>query len=146
MVYAASPLFNGEYQLALTLVDKEGQHLFPQKDPSKWEKALTALQELIDYANAGHYELHKVYDNGILDPHKSVYEVHTKMNKEIIFARSEDNTPTSYRIDSRNIPRGARGGTAVTGGVAVTQELVDAFFMVDGLSTDESALYSEEGY
>src|SRR5690606_38352665 len=35
MVYAASPLFNGEYQLALTLVDKEGQHLFPDRKSTR---------------------------------------------------------------------------------------------------------------
>ncbi|NGF58316.1 RagB/SusD family nutrient uptake outer membrane protein, partial [Parapedobacter sp. SGR-10] len=146
MVYAASPLFNGGNPLALTLVDKEGQHLFPQKDDTKWQKAVTALEEFINYANSGHYELHKAYNNGVLDPHMSIYEVHTKMNKEIIMARSEDNLPASFRIDSRNIPRGARGGSSVTGGIAVTQELVDAFFMVDGLSKDESTLYSEDGY
>lgn len=148
MIYAASPLFNGGNKEALSLTNKDGKRLFPDKDPSKWEKALRAIQDFIDYANTGHYELHKEYTNGVFDPHKSIYEVHMKYNKEIIFARSEDNYAISllHRLDARNIPRGARGGSSVTGGVAVTQELVDAFFMRDGLSIEESPLYSEEGY
>ncbi len=147
MIYAASPLFNGGYEEGLKLTNKDGKKLFPEADPSKWNKALDAIQEFIDYANAGHYELHKEYTNGVLDPHKSIYEVHMKYNKEIILARSEDNTTSpSNRIDKRNIPRGARGSATNSGGVAATQELVDAFFMVDGLSIDESPLYSEEGF
>src|SRR5690606_8447645 len=90
MVYAASPLFNGGYQEALALTNPDGKRLFPDYDPTKWEKAVNALQAFVDYANAGHYELHKEYTNGVYDPSESVYQVHMKMNKEIILARSNE--------------------------------------------------------
>lgn len=147
MVYAASPLFNGGYEEALTLANTDGKLLFPAKDDTKWERALEALQEFIDYANAGHYELYKEFKNSILDPYGSVYGVHMKYNKEIIFARTEDNISAVTRtLDRINVPRGARGGATYTGGLAVTQELVDAFHMIDGFSIEESDIYREDGY
>ena len=147
MMYAASPLFNGGYSEALTLVNKDGKRLFPDHDSQKWNKALDAVQQFIDYANSGHYELYKAYDGGVFDPDRSIYEVHMSFNKETIFARSEDNTnSTAFWLDQKNVPRGARGGNSINGGVAVTQELVDAFFMADGLTISESPLYSESGF
>ena len=82
MVYAASPLFNGGYTEALSLTNKDGKALFPPADPDKWERALEALQEFIDYAESGHYELYKEYrPDGSIDPDKShlgdiLYTVH----------------------------------------------------------------------
>lgn len=146
MVYAASPLFNGGFQEALAVTNPDGKRLFPDNNPTKWNVALTAIQEFIDYA-AAHYELHKEYTDGVLDPDKSVYEVHMKMNKEIIFVNSTPNWHSaSARMSNTPIPRGARGGTNVSGTLGVRQELVDAFFMRDGLSIEESPLYSENGY
>lgn len=148
MIYAASPLFNGGWPLALALQNKDGKQLFPPRDPSKWERALTAIQEFIEYAEAGHYELYKEYTGGVYDPHKSIYELFMKYNREIIFANSGANwgSVPGGGIDGRSVPRGARGGSVSTGDIALTQELVDAFFMVDGLAIDESPLYSEEGF
>lgn len=148
MMYAASPLYNGEWALGMSLRNVDGKQLFPAKDPSKWDRALSALQEFIDYAEAGHYELYKEYTNGVLDPHKSLYELFMKYNREIIFARSGTSwgsVPNSG-VEGRSVPRGARGGSTSTGGIALTQELVDDFFMIDGLSIEESPLYSEEGF
>lgn len=149
MMYAASPLLNGEYTEALSITNHDGKPLFPAKDPSKWQRALTAMQEFIDYAEAGHYELHKEYTNGQYDPHKSIYEVFMKFNKEIIFARSDvnwGNVSNQSGVDGVSIPRAARGGNAGTGNIAVTQELVDDYFMIDGLKIEESPLYSETGF
>src|SRR3546814_17796836 len=71
-----------------------------------------------------------------------------KYNSEIIFARSDVNwgqVPNSG-VAGWSVPRGVRGGSAQTGYIAVTQELVDDYFMIDGLPIDESPLYSEEGF
>lgn len=150
MVYAASPLYNGGYRAALNITNKDEKRLFPDHDASKWQKALDACQEFIDYANAGHYELFKVNDAlGNLDPDRSIYEVHNSFNKEVIFARSSVNWGSvsgPSGLDGLSIPRGARGGTQATGHLSVLQELVDDFFMIDGLSIEESPLYSEEGF
>lgn len=149
MAYAASPLFNGGYTEALTLVNPDGKRLFPDKDPSKWDKALTAIQEFIDYANQGHYELYKEYTGGVLDPDKSLYELFMKYNKEIIFARSDVNwgaVNNRSGLDGLSLPRGALNGNTTTGIFGLVQEFVDDFFMMDGLSIEESPLYSETGF
>lgn len=149
MVYAASPLFNGGYDAALKLSNHDGKRLFPDFDASKWQRALDACQAFIDYANAGHYELFKVNDNdGNLDPDRSIYELHNSYNEEIIFARSSvgwGSVATPSGFDGLSLPRGVRGGTQSTGHLSVLQELVDDFFMIDGLSIKESPLYAEDG-
>src|SRR5690625_1987872 len=150
MVYAASPLFNGGYDAALKITNHDGKRLFPDYDASKWQQALDACKSFIDYANSGHYELYKELDsNGSIDPDRSIYELHNSFNKEIIFARSSVNWgsvsgPSGF--DGLSLPRGARGGTQGTGHLSVLQELVDDFFMMDGLDILESPLYPEEGF
>lgn len=148
LMYAASPLFNGGYQEALSLTNPDGKVLFPAYDKGKWQRALTALQQFIDYANSGYYELYKVNSNGVYDPDKSLYELFMTYNRETIFARSDvnwGNVPQGG-VDGWSVPRGARGGTTTTGYIAVTQELVDDFFMNDGLDIHKSSLYDESGY
>lgn len=147
-MYAASPLLNGGYAEALQVKNKDGKRLFPDRDETKWAKALQALQAFIDYAASGHYELHKELTNGALDPDKSLYELHMKYNREVIFARSDANwgTVPNGGVDGWSIPRGARGGSVSTGYIYVTQELVDDFFMNDGLSIEESPKYQQTGF
>lgn len=148
MMYAASPLFNGGYAEALALTNKDGKRLFPDADNTKWQKALTAVKAIIDYAETGgHYALHRENTGTSYDPDKSLYELHMKYNKEIIFARSDVNwgTVPNAGVDGWSVPRGARGGSNATGYIAATQELVDAFFMNDGLPIQESPVYSETG-
>ncbi len=150
MVYAASPLYNGGYANALNVTNKDGKRLFPDYDATKWQKALNACQSFIDYATSGNYELYKEYDGfGNIDANKSIYELHNFYNSEIIFARSNvnwGNVVSQSGLDGVSIPRGARGGTQSTGKIAILQELVDDFFMIDGLPIDESPLYSEMGF
>lgn len=38
-ILAASPLYNGGYAEALTLVNNDGKRLFPDADPNKWKIA-----------------------------------------------------------------------------------------------------------
>lgn len=149
MIFAASPLFNGGFEEGLKLTNNDGKKLFPEHNPQKWQAALDAIQAFIDYANEGHYELYKEYDNnGDIDPHKSIYELHNNFNKESIFAYSManwGNVTSNSGLDGIVLPRGVRGGKISTGKVSVLQELIDDFFMIDGLSIKESPLYSETG-
>lgn len=149
-MYAASPLLNGEFTEALGLTDGSGKKLFPPVDSKKWNKALEATKALIDYANQGNYQLYKSFTNGILDPNNSVYELFQSYNNEIIWATSNTGWGgmNADRLERRTTPRSEPNGL---GSTSVVQELVDDFYMKDGLPIKNSGflpaspLYSEIG-
>ena len=155
-MYAASPLFNGGYREALALTNADGTRLFPDYDAAKWNKALAACKDFIDYAEEGNrYELYKEYKTiqgeELLDADASVYNLFQNYNKEIIWATANNDWGglDGDAFDRRIVPRSEKNGLGSTG---VTQELVDAFYMNDGLpikATDylpKSSLYQEDGY
>jgi len=148
-MYAASPLFNGGYAEAVALRDNTGKQIFPAKDESKWTKALAAMQDFIDFAD-GRYDLYKYYttpgDVSTFSADLSLYRLFQEYNDEIIWATTRNiwgGVGFANTFEHNTTPRG-EGNAA--GNVGVTQELVDAFFMSDGLGIDESPLYDEEGF
>lgn len=145
-VHAASPLLNGGYKEALELTNSDGTRLFPDKDDRKWNKALSALQDFIDWAETGVYELHTVYHgDGTVNASESLYQLHQIHNKEIIWAGTNNmfGALTGNGQDDSMTPRSEQNARTALG---VLQEVIDDFFMEDGLSIKESALYSEEGF
>lgn len=131
LLFAASPLVNGNPDYA-NFVDRNGVHLFNSTyDDTKWTKALDAHKLLIDKAHEAGHELYKMYnEDGSIDAFASTAWVHARTyadgNKEILFARPENQTEQ----DKHMSPYGANGN----GGLGMTQSLVDAFFMRNGLS------------
>ena len=150
-LYAASPLLNGGYREALSVTNPDGTRLFPDYDAGKWEKALAACKDFIDYAEAGRYELYKDDNGAVIDPDKSVYNLFQKYTHEIIWATANNDWGgmNGDAFDRRIAPRCEKNGLGSTG---VTQELVDAFYMKDGFPVSataylpQSILYQEEGY
>ncbi len=133
LLFAASPLFNGNPDLK-DWQNPDGVNLFkPEYDAQKWKRAAEAHKELIDAARAGGYDLYREYNaDGSIDAFMSYYNLSLKRfsdgNKEIIFGRSENENLGDFQ--RHHLPKGIAGNA----GMGVTQELVDAFFMKNGIA------------
>ena len=145
LLFAASPLVNGNQDYS-GFTNSLGEPLFNTTyDPQKWTKAAAASKELIDAAHAAGHELYYEYnDDGSIDPFLSYQNMMFKKtvdgNNEILFARPDVN---HWEYDKHAQPRGTGGN----GGLGVTQSLVDAFFMENGLPIDDpNSGYVEKGF
>lgn len=146
-VYAASKLFNGEYKEALSITNLDGTRLFPDKDPNKWNKAVAALEDFMKFAEEeNNYEL---LNTG--NPSQDIYDLFQTYNREIIWATAATSWGgmTNDMFDRRCTPRSEQNGM---GCIGVTQELVDDFYMKDGLPVQptsylpQSPLYTTDGF
>lgn len=145
LLFAASPLVNGNADYK-DFVNNKGEKLFNSAyDAGKWTKAMEACKDLITAAEANGHKLYYEYNSdGSIDPFLSyqnmMFKKTTDGNKEILFARPDCN------INDRNshpTPRGTGGN----GGLGVTQSLVDAFYMKNGLPiSDPNSGYVEKGF
>ena len=145
LLFAASPLVNGNQDYA-GFTNSIGEPLFNSTyDPQKWVMAKDASKELIDAAQAAGHGLYYEYnEDGSIDPFLSyqnmMFKRPTDGNIEILFARPENN---HWEYDKHAQPRGTGGN----GGLGVTQSLVDAFFMENGLPIDDpNSGYVEKGF
>lgn len=143
-VYAASPLFNGRYEEALKVTNKDGKRLFPDYDAQKWQTAKKHLEALLSFADSRGMHLYKSEDN---DPNKSVYELFQYYNDEIIWANgNNDYKATGSSMEARTTPGGG-GLSNSMGNVGFYQEMIDNFFTKDGLDISEDvANYKETGF
>lgn len=155
-LYGASPLFNGNTYYA-NMINEDGTQLFPQQvDNNKWQKArdyyAAWLGKYTQYIltlrdNSGN----PVTDVTKADPYQSLraYQYVTSVPpcEEVIFYRKDGSDNLSYEMTpyhrgDKSIPGDYCGGS----GLAVTQEMVDLYFMSDGTRIDDSAVYAEYAY
>lgn len=133
LLFAASPLFNGNPYLS-TWENADGVRLMKSDyDHTKWARAAAAHKELIDAAhNAGHTLYKEFNADGSIDPFMSYYNMSLKSvssgNREILFGRPEN--PDLNGFQRHHLPKGIGGNS----GMGVTQELVDAFYMANGIA------------
>lgn len=134
LLYAASPEFNGNTDFA-GFVTAEGQPFISQTyDHEKWKKAADAAKAVIDL------NVYRLYEDPSGDPVKSYRGIHlVPWNDECIFVRKDNNL---WDWDLNCSLRSAGGWN----GVSPVQEMVDAYFMKDGLPITQSPLYSETGF
>lgn len=126
LLYAASPLFNGNTDYA-SFQNKDGKQLINQTyDANKWKKAADASKAVIDL---NIFDLYKEYDTatGKINPYASYRNMLLKdWNSEVIFSSVTDMTV----IDQSMFPRSLNGWY----GFDATQSVVDGYFMASGLS------------
>lgn len=145
LLFAASPLVNGNPDYADYKNDK-GENLFSTTyDEMRWKKAVEACKLLIAEAEkAGHKLYVEENADGSIDPFMSYQNLFLKRfdegNTEILFARPS----CDYGSFEKHATPTNSGGS---GGLGVTQSLVDAFFMQNGLPIDNPlGGYKEEGF
>jgi len=145
LLFAASPLVNGNPDYA-NHKNKDGENLFSTTaDKTKWAYAAQACKELIDAAEAAGHKLYTEKNDGTIDPFMSYQNLfltrYDEGNTEILFARPGGSEYGEYE---KHATPAASGGS---GGLGVTQSLVDAFFMENGLPiNDDNSEYVEIGY
>jgi hypothetical protein len=149
LMYAASPLFNGNTDYA-ALKNKDGKQLISQTyDAGKWAKAAAAYKDFITQFVPSVYDLNIEMSNGVIDPYMSCKNAIIKdWNKEAIFVRVPNSIgPWQYALTPFH--DGAPGGNDSRGGTAIdpTQNMVDAFFTANGRSIDDPLSgYQSSGY
>lgn len=141
LLYAASPLFNGNSEFYADFTDKQGVQLMPvQYDAAKWERAETALKEAIDWAEANG---HKLYENTTYntntnaypsDPtqRKLRYNIIEAGNSEILMA--ETRAEGYYGLQNKSMPYNS---ASAWNGVAPTWNMLNRFYTKNGLPYDE---------
>ncbi|OYD44448.1 RagB/SusD family nutrient uptake outer membrane protein [Sphingobacterium cellulitidis] len=145
LLFAASPLVNGNPAYANFVNDKDQKIFNSNFDANKWKKAADASKLLIDRAEAAGHKLYYEYNtDGSIDPFLSYQYMMFRRpqdgNNEILFARPDCNI---WEYDKHSQPRGTGGN----GGLGLTQSLVDAFMMENGLPiTDPNSGYVEKGF
>lgn len=136
LLYAASPLFNGNSEYYSEFKDKEGKTLMPLVyEPGKWKKAKDAYLEAIQFAEEKGYKLYMKddYNNGNLEPvdpvqHRLRYNIIESGNPEIIWAdcRGEG----YYGLQNKSTPF---CNASAWNGVAPTLAMLKRFYTKNGL-------------
>ena len=149
LLYAASPLYNGNTMYA-NIINPDGTQIFPQtEDPKKWEAARDAYKEFLDEFVPTYYDLHVVRtDDGKIDFYESYRQVTTgcELNsKENIFIREVWHGDLNYAITPYHRGYRDNGGSAGGLGLGASQEAVDLFFTDKGLRIDEDPDYKDYG-
>jgi hypothetical protein len=143
----ASPLYNGNPDLA-GLRNKDGKQLVSATvDPDKWKKASDAYKEYLTQFS-GTYSLYKETN---ADPALAAYlscrnVFLVQWNSEVIFARPGSSVgPRQYELTPYH--SGSNSDSRASGGLGATQGQVDAFFMSNGRSISDAASgYIRTGY
>ncbi|MDR3365762.1 MAG: RagB/SusD family nutrient uptake outer membrane protein [Prevotellaceae bacterium] len=158
LLYAASPLFNGNTDYA-NFKDKEGKQLISQTpDKNKWKTAMDAIEEAITFAKSQGHELYKYTKpdpaNGstITDPFRQAYlncryVLVDNWNKEILWASTKKESTDGLQrhavpkaIDTRSYSQ-----SSPVAGVGPTITAAKIFYTKNGLPPETDADFPWDG-
>ncbi|SFB82296.1 Starch-binding associating with outer membrane [Parapedobacter composti] len=151
LVYAASPLFNGNTDYS-NFTNKDQTPLFDQTyRPEKWERAVIALKEAIEYAHILGYELHEFQPNfqarNISDTTKLQMNyrgtVTERWNPEILWANTNS---TTRNLQLAMTPRALNSSMVdyqlPYGTVGVTLKVASLFYTSNGVPIEEDLTWN----
>lgn len=139
LLYAASPLFNGNSKFYSDFKNPDGTALMPLTyDAGKWTKAKAAYEEAIRMCETAGFSLYTKddLDEGNLEPadpyqHRLRYVMIEKGNKEIVWGDCRD--LGTYGIQNKSLPFSS---SSAWNGIAPTLAMVKRFYTKNGLPLD----------
>lgn len=152
LLYAASPLFNGNTQLK-DFVNKNGERLFPDYDKEKWHKAAIAADEAIQYATEGGKHLYNGYTDKGTDMLNTIFNIQKSVlddsysNPEVIleFQRQSGMAETCWVPYTKSTVTSLYDWNS-TGCLAPSMKMVEMFYTDHGLPIDEDKQWVSSKY
>ncbi|MBT2563639.1 RagB/SusD family nutrient uptake outer membrane protein [Pedobacter sp. ISL-68] len=151
LLTAARPLFNGNTDYA-GLKNQDGKQLISQTaSAAKWTRLATAAKAFLNNPNYSSYALYSVAATPAGLPNTAFNRAFIATrdvflngwNSEIIFGRGGDVTLYQYSLAPNH--NGASGGDKGGSFLSPSQQLVDAFFTVNGLPIESDPTYTANG-
>ncbi|MFD2556622.1 RagB/SusD family nutrient uptake outer membrane protein [Sphingobacterium tabacisoli] len=135
LLYAASPLFNGNAMYA-NVKNKDGKLLFPQSyDREKWKRAADAAKKVLDLD----YKLYKPLTNDPINGYAKLF--YSRDWEEVILPY---NLPNTKFIEQNHLPYG--GSFLGWSKFSPTQELIDSYETKTGYPINHpNSGYKEDG-
>lgn len=152
LLYAASPLFNGNTDMA-TLKNSDGKMLFNiTEDPTKWQKAAVAAKQAIETAIAGGHELYEFINtegftlsDTMMTQMSLRQAVCENWNKEIVWGNTQSRATTIQQWCLPPLQAGVSNNDAY-GILSPTLNMVRQFYTKNGvpLSEDKTLDFANE--
>ena len=152
LVYAASPLFNGNQDYS-GFLDKEGNPFFNQTyDVQKWEKAAGAVKVAIDFADSVGYKLYefqgRAASSAVSDETRvqmNYRGVNTqRWNSEVIWGLSGAKVRQDWFAPKALTPQ-QKNYIGTNGTIGITLNLVDQFYTANGVPIQEDKTWDYAG-
>lgn len=139
LLYAASPLYNGNEEYYANFKDANGNPLISTSyDANKWSRAKTAFEEAINLAEKNGYQLYTKtdYSNGNAQPedpiqHRLRYNIIEPGNAEILWA--DNRSEGAYGMQNASLPFVSGAAFSSQG---PTLAMIDLFYTQNGLPID----------
>ena len=154
LLFAASPLFNGNSDYA-NMIDNKGTVLFPQTyDANKWKAAADAAKEAIDTCIIQKKALYDIVDpQAALSPDPFKLEVIYRQaicdrwNKELLWGNtSYDCTYLSRQAQAKIVRLNAELSNNVFTEWAPTLKMVDKYYSNNGVPIEEDLAWQSNGW
>lgn len=143
LLYAASPLFNGN-DIFANFTNKNGVKLFPKYDKEKWRRAAEAADEAIAIARkANHHLMSGTQDrptslmNIMLDLEHSCMDISYSNKEALVLFHNHMSYPEQYYHPKVESKYKNYYDYAVTGGISATYNIAEQFYTDHGLPLSE---------
>lgn len=152
LLYAASPLFNGNIELK-DFTNKNGVRLFPDYDKEKWHKAAVAADEAISYATAGGKHLYQQTDDKPTNMLNTIFDIQNCVldqsytNPEIIQEfQCQRGLQLGFYEPYTSSTNSSIYDWSSSGCLAPSMKMVEMFYTEHGLPIDEDKQWVSDKY